>query len=293
MNVQRKISHSDMKSTIKKSGYLIEQRICPSFEKRGFQIEVNAAYKDDDTGKSREIDIKASSEVLIGRGPIDSIYSRILCECENNFEPIVFFVRKLQYLFNHIWNIRCSGFPLKVISEHGFGSDIREFLNTTKFHHYCKQGPFASQYCSFHQKDKDKPWIAMHLESQHDALSSLVKCLDFEKYRHSEIRIKGLPCINLTFYYPLLILQGDLYIAFLNNNRLTIKKSDHVQYLKNYIAPKIRLESSDCYQIDVITERYLPKYLDMIAKEMKIIKGKFIESKNTIDNTIKLSLPNK
>jgi len=234
------------------------------------------------------MDIKAYYEVSIKRNDVDNIYSLLICECENNAQPVVFFNRELRDPSSNVWNIKYSGFPSEVISQNGFKSPLQRFINMDRFHHYCQNGYFSSQYCSFQQIKKEKDtWMATHMEAQHDDFSSLVKCLNFEKYRNSEIWLNSRPIINLTLYYPVLILKGDLFIALLINNQLTLKKTDHVQFQKNYFSSKTTLDESNCYHIDVIKEGFLSSYLNMVKKEISIIQKKLVERKNDIDITIK------
>ncbi len=54
-----RISPNEMRDTIRQSGYLLEQRVEPILTDSGFYVQINSAYLDSETGKTREIDINA------------------------------------------------------------------------------------------------------------------------------------------------------------------------------------------------------------------------------------------
>jgi hypothetical protein len=76
--------------------------------------------------------------------------------------------------------------------------------------------------------------------------------------------------INIQIYYPILILEGGLYSAYLKNNRLVLRKSKHVQFRTQLFSS--HKNAVETYQIDVITEKYLPRYLQLVEFEIERIK---------------------
>ena len=56
--LNNKITVKEIKDAIQKSGYLLEQRVLPIFEKFYGPIDLNSIFPDPVSGKSREIDIK-------------------------------------------------------------------------------------------------------------------------------------------------------------------------------------------------------------------------------------------
>jgi hypothetical protein len=266
------ISAKQMKEAIQRSGYLLEQRIEPIIAGSGYYVETNPIFKDAETGKSREIDVRALTAVSVYKKAGDFIFPMLLCECENNSHPLVFFARKSMLSFNYCDDIAVSGIPAKFWDNDGYVS-LPYFTRMEKFHHYCK-GDIATQYCSFQLKKDKSSWIAVHNEEQHDTLNALVKAIDYEVDDH--FRGWYLPDqideehINIQIYYPLLILQGDLYSAHLKNTRLVLKKARHVQCRKQYFSSfKNEVQT---YQIDVIVEDYLSRYLEIIEAETEKIK---------------------
>jgi hypothetical protein len=267
-----RISNKLMRDAIQQSGYLLEQRVEPIIAESGYYVETNAVYQDPDTNKSREIDIRAIAGIKIHRKEESFIFPMLLCECENNSQPVVFFTKESPISFTYCEDLRVSGIPAKFWSKEGFIS-LAEFTGMEKFQHYCKK-EIATQYCTFQLKKDKTSWIALHNEEQHDTLNDLIKAVDYEVDEH----FKGwaLPeegeeeWVNIQVYYPLLILQGDLRIAYLENGRLSLRKAKHVQFRKQLFST--HKNEVETYQIDVIVENYLPRYLEMIESEIEKIK---------------------
>jgi adenylate kinase family enzyme len=77
--------------------------------------------------------------------------------------------------------------------------------------------------------------------------------------------------INIQIYYPLLILQRDLYSGTTTKKGVSLKKIKHIQFRKESFLPK--LNKTEDYQFDVITEDYIQDYLKIVESEMeKVIK---------------------
>jgi len=282
MKKQGIIKTEEMKEAILQSGYLLEQRVEPVLQKAGYFVTTNAAYPDPFTGKSREIDIEALSAIKISRD-FDFIFPYLICECENNQQPIIFFIKDSPISFLFYEEVKSVGIPSRFLerkksTKYGYKFKGRklyiglsDFLNFEKYHHYCK-GLVSTQYCTFTRKDIQKPWIAFHSYVQHDSLTNLLFALEakIDEYYESYVSPSKNEQnnINIQVFYPVLILQGDLYSAQIRKGKLELKKCKHIQYRKEYFSKK----KQTTYQIDVISESFLPKYLKIIDKEMEMAK---------------------
>lgn len=281
-----RIATKQMKEAIQQSGYLLEQRVEPIIRQAFGYVETNPVFRDPDTGKSREIDIRALAGVGVYRKEGSFIFPMLLCECENNSQPIVFFTSESPISFTYCEDLRVSGIPAKFWDNDGFIS-LADFTGMEKFHHYCK-GEVATQYCSFQLKKDKSSWLAFHSEEQHDTFNSLIKAVEYEVDNH----FKGWSFpeqvdeedINIQIYYPLLILQGDLYSAYLKDNRLMLRKTKHIQFRKQFFSSyKTEVET---YQIDVIMEDYLSRYLEIVESEIEGIKKVLQRKKRKVFESI-------
>lgn len=267
--IGRKISKKEMSEAIKTSGYLLEQRVAPVLTEMGFYVEMNESYVDPGTGKARELDISGISAVPVFRQ--EFIFPIILCECKNNSQPVVFFTKESPISFMYHEEVKVSGIPVKFWDKNRY-IRLSEFTKMEKRHHYCK-GEVATQYCSFQLKKDKSSWMAFHIEEQHEMFNSLIQSLEYrisEHFHNFTLPPKGQEeGINIQIYYPLVILQSDLYSTSLKKNRFSIRKTDHVQFRKEMYLPG--LNEWKKYQIDVITEKYLRDYLKLVMNEAEIV----------------------
>ena len=274
-DIVTKISTEQMKEAIKKSGYLLEQRVERILSTAGYYVQTNPVFPDPETGKSREFDISAISATRIYKKGYNFVFPVLICECENNAQPIVFFMKESPISFLHHYEVKVSGIPVKFWQKDGYIS-FSEFTGMERFHHYCK-GKVSTQYCTFQLKKDKSSWLALHDEEHHNTFSSLIKALDYEVTKHYDGWVPpyklGEEDTNIQIYYPLVVFQGELFSAELRRKGVTLKKVKHIQFRKEIFSS--RINEVETYQIDVISEEYLQQYLKMIEFEIEKIKKIF------------------
>lgn len=267
--VSENISIEQAKSALLRSGYLLEGRL-EMVLRKSYWVESNIAYRDPTTGKSRELDLSAFHVSQTDAGLPFSVSVRLLIECVNNPQPIAFMTKHqvggppYEALY-----VKKSGLPMTIEDEdNGNGnpdrSSLPEFIDMYDYHHYFRC-PVASQYCSFQKKkDKEAVWMALHGEDHHDSFGKLCDVVEYFIDRDYEGWTrdpdKG---VAVTLYYPVLVVQGDLLDVRTSKKSLSLKKAKHLQYRLSRITDG---KFTD-YQIDVVTERYFPQFLNMIEWE--------------------------
>lgn len=278
------IAVPEMIGAIERSGYLLEQRVSAILRRHSYYAQTNPAYPDPETGKSREYDVSAISGVRLSKKRMDFLFPVLLVECENNQQPVVFFSAESRVSFLHHQEVRCSGLPVRFWDGRRFISFSR-FLGMEKFHHYCK-GPVATQYCSFHRKNTSSSWIALHDEGHHQTFSSLINALESSIEEHYEgwvLPDRGVEePLNIQVYYPVLVLQGPIYRAETRRRKLVVESCEHVQFRKQVWSSRRNNE----YQIDVITERYLPRFLAVVDREVDAIKRRLQRHRGPVRDSI-------
>jgi hypothetical protein len=282
------ITNEDMKRAIARSGYLIEQRVADMLAKSGYYVTLNPTFPDLITKKAREIDIEADSTYvspLTGEGFITGVHWSIVCECENNLQPVVFFPYETLDPEERYSLIKCFGVPMQ-IWENGEYVDLRLFLPFGDFHHYCS-GQIATQWCSFRaKKGADEDWIAEHGEEQHDTFNSLISFIqyeidDFSKDWNLPENDEEEP-LYIEFRYPLIVLGGKLMEASLGRRGQVLKRARHIKYFKSaYFGAE-----QESYIIDVITEDYLAEYIALIRSQMKRVRRMMTTRKKKINESI-------
>lgn len=274
-----KITQPEILEAISRSGYPIEQRVAKQIRDHGYLVQTNPAYTDPETGKSREYDISAIQVSMISRGTTDAVWALLVCECENNEQPIVFFTSES---FLGFMNMKYSGLPVKIISDNQL-LPLWEFIGAKRFHHYGK-GTVATQYCTFHRKNDSARWVASHSDA-HQTFLALVNAVEHGIEDHCNNWVppgRSKEKINLQIFYPLLVLQGDIYEARMDAASLTIKEVEHVQYCKDLWDGR----GNRTYQIDVISEKYVSKYLDLVDKEIETIRRRLQRQRSNAYHSI-------
>jgi hypothetical protein len=270
---QTAITRAEAKSALLRSGYLLESRVEALLNKAGYYVQANHTYPDPDTGKAREFDLYAMGAERVGvEQRRDFIFRILLIECINNPQPIALITKEPQVAFLHHQDAKYAGLPVKFPVKGGGWVALHDHLKLETIHHYCK-GRIATQFCSFRQK-KDRQqveWMALHEDAQFDSFRKLCTVVDHLMDQHFKSwRFGGPEFVNIEFYYPLLVLGGDLLEVRPNAKSAQLTTRKHLQFRRSHI---VRGEAED-YQIDVITESYIPKYLELVERETKSIANR-------------------
>jgi hypothetical protein len=262
-----KITREQVRDALSRSGYLLESRMEALLRSKGYYVEANVAYPDADTGKSREVDIYAMQARKVGPLDLDFAFAVLVIECVNNPQPIAFITKEPQTSFLHYEEVKLAGLPIKieVPGQRGSWQSLPYFLGMGRYHHYCK-GRVATQFCSFVMKKNTADWMATHEESHFDSLKNLCSVADYLVDSHFKSWVfNGRENVNVEFYYPIVVVRGDLLEIRPGRKSPRILNVDHVQFRRSSI---VRGEERN-YQIDVLTESHLPAYLRTVAGELK------------------------
>lgn len=219
----------------------------------GYYVEANSTYPDPDTGKSREFDIDA--------------------------------LRALHYL-----DFRCSGLPVKfpVAGQRDSWISLQDYLGIDSFHHY-GHGPVATQFCSFRQKGHGRQgeWMASHDDMHFDSFRKLCAIVDHQVDAYFKSWIPGSQePVNVQLYYPVVIVQGALWEARPTRAGVRVRPRRHLQFRRSEF---VRGEEHQ-YQVDVVTERYLPAYLRLVHRETQRVAGRLRRRHAEVRSTIQVLL---
>jgi len=284
---QTQITPAQMAEAVIRSGYLLEQRVFPIIEKAGFYVETNPAFPDPVTGKSREYDFSALSAIKVYREDWDFLWIHLVGECVSNSQPIVFFASEeiTQFLFHE--ELKLSGIPLKFPWREQQDKEIsfNDFFHLDKFHHYCR-GRYSTQYCSFQHKSGKSEWLACHDDEHHNLFNSLVAATEYEMddfFSSWELPEKDEEePLNLNLFYPVLVIKSDLYECKQKKSKPVFTSRNHIQFRKSVVSR----QKQKTFHIDVITESYLKKYLDMLDKEHEELTTRLKRKKKEVRSTI-------
>lgn len=284
------ISRKELKQALLRSGYLLEARVEAVIRERWGHVETNASYEDPDTKKSREYDISSLVAYKAGPDKYGYIFGFLVMECINNPQPLAVLTKEPLTAFLHHEDIKMSGLPVKVPDK-----TIRigwrrlcDYLKMDQYHHYCK-GNIGTQFCSFVRKKmgKTQEWMAVHDSSHFDSFQKLCSIVDYEKRRHFlSWTLGGKESVNLQIYYPVIVLQGELVEAQQTFRSVKLRRANHIQFRRSIASTA----TEQHYQIDIIRERYLPKYLDILELELEktamLLRRRHVTIRAAIDRIV-------
>lgn len=260
------IKTNEIIDAVKRSGYLLENRILSKFLKNNFAAEANhIIFLNNDNIKYREIDVLASkcidSIALKDQANI-SIFTHFIIECINNSQPLG--------LFDTLSD-RDEPSSDWVYSFTNGDAEIKELLSIiipgiiadceTEFDEYLP----SKQYCSFlkkkgdHKKDQ---WMAFHPDDFHKTLSKLVDCVKF-KLRDLNDRWEGRQPQNtrLDIFIPVIILQNELVKI---HQKPDVEITLEIEQLKFH---RLKTPYDDTYNrylsIDIVQEKHFDEYLSL------------------------------
>jgi hypothetical protein len=295
-----KATEENVRDAIWSSGYLLERRVSAFLRNSGYKVMTNRGFYDPEANKAGEYDVYAHKEISIYGSGSYGIYPTLICECKNNYQPIAFFIHDDEEFQPLVDEVRVSGIPAKIWVRNKYVS-IQEFTNVINLHHYCQpRAPVATQCCTVEKKKTEQKveyWEASHDQQLHETENRIVKAMEHE----IEVDYKNMTqwlspeesekeFIDLSLYYPLVIYQGELKAIRINKNNLQtkddliIEECQHIQYNPEFYS--FYENEVISYHVDIITEKYLPTYIQMIEKEISEIKNIISSKKRDVKNSV-------
>lgn len=285
------ITREEAIESLERSGYLIENRIEDILINQAYIVDSNTYFPDPDTQKPREIDIIAYKYQILS-DQMGMIVTCLLIECVNNPQPFALIPKEQDPLDKYSKTIHGVGIPSNIYQfikkngkSHAVGTNLFKLKQIQENHHYNNLRT-ATQFCSFiRKKNESKEWMATHEDSHYNDIK---KICDATKY-HIDQRLDYLSeipipkIVNLSMFYPVLVLQGQLYDVKTKSDPITIEESPHLQLSRHSIING----EENIYTIDIMTEDNFPQFLELLDKEIQntvsLIESKPSQIKDSVD----------
>jgi hypothetical protein len=246
---------------LRRSGYLLETRIARTLDQFASHFFVNIVFADPETNQPRELDAYCFRAETGNTYEYFTASAHVLIECVNNPQPIAFFSNGLT----------TPVYPITAARPLWLGLDpIEKTIGLEDFHHCFKQR-LANNYCTFIEK-KSREWMATHADEQHREFSTLAMLAQLT--REKQLRVledysrpqDAVQFCGVDLIYPLLVAEGLLFDVRQNaSGHVQLKSVNHVTYLKRQMWRGVRRYCP----IDIVTEKFLPKFLRMIEAECR------------------------
>ena len=250
-------------NAIKNSGYLFEQEVGSIFEKGGFNIKTNVAFKDEDEDKSREIDVMAFRRQYYNEEKKISVTIRVLCECKNNMHPFIFICRNksisdasyeppnFQFPLDE-YKTQVDGKPNSYRISGGFN-----YFRLNRYFPFHQMDYKAVQFCKMVRKGSE--WSAQHEGIYDSILLPLIKCLEYYKKYDGEYKNSG-GWKHYSIYFPVVVLNAELYTIKSHISSTNIETTPCISYLRDIHSKKIK----GTYLIDFVNVNELSVYFENV-----------------------------
>jgi hypothetical protein len=239
-NIEQKILEE-----ISKTGFPLELRVSELLNNRGYYVANNLYYVDLDEDKGREIDIRALKNCDF-KIENERYYVRhcLLIECKKSSKkPWVIFSSPETSYDSEYFSVDCLGADFDTYSQ-----EVGEaFDHLEDIHPFCR---FKRRGRSFFEPFRDN----QSGETTFRALMSTAKASI--GMRNSEF---GSGLNSICFFYPMVVFEGQLFEAYLNNSRVELNKTDSIIVSFFYESAKYKYES---FAIPVVRENALEAFLN-------------------------------
>lgn len=246
-------------NNIKKTGFIKELELARILNNKGWDSQLNSSYLDKDTGINREIDIIASK-----KGNIDYHYLHLwvdlVIEVKKADKPWVIVTNSdddgLNYRLNPGWGIIHGGekyidiggiFPPRIIDKYFMRNQSVRIGSS--FYEAFKE---SSEVSKIYQAIMSACKAAVYKSKIHGASPK------WDDYGADDPTY-------LTFYHPVVVVDGPLYEVYLNeNNEVVVSKINWIPVSYQYSSPQYSKEWSDTYfHCDIVQFDYMNTYLDL------------------------------
>lgn len=245
---------------INKTGFALELRISKFLQDNGYHAANNLYYIDQDEGKGREVDMRALKNYEFKKdGKSYFIRHCLLIECKRSTEkPWVVFTSPQTVYDRNYFTLHCRGVKKSIWwKEHGVPEKLAEIH---PFSIYERRGR------SFFEPFKNSEGGVTIYKSLITSVKAAIAT------RNNEFAAKS-SCI--CFYYPVVIFEGKLYEAYLDDkNEIEAQETDSAMVSFYYESPKYQDER---FIVPIVTEQFLPTFSSSLDSVLQFF-GKLFKS---------------
>lgn len=234
-----------VKSWLETQGYPLEMRVASEFRKSEFEVAQSFYYRDEDTGKARELDVFARAFDV--RGYVNFMFA---VECKSSKKPWLILSTNDTLSGNRLFTFAVSDdFTRKILVEKDYLSWLLENIPWFKKHDlrgYSVRQAFTDQ------QEIDVPFAAAI--SVFKAAHSLVAP---DKQHHYD---------KLSFAFPVIVIDSPLFRCTLaDDDSLTLEMISQGEFM--FDVPGLQFGT-----IRIVTKDALPSFVREAADTIKVIR---------------------
>ncbi len=261
------ISIEDAIEALSRSGYLLENRIARTLDPFATNLAMNVLFSDPETGQPRELDAYCFRAETSDVQDYFDASAHLLIECINSPQPIAFFSAARSPAL----------YPILAARPAWLGPHpIEESIGVKDFHH-CFRVPVATNYCTFVPKKSSGEWMVTHADEQHRELSTLATLAQLTRAKQLQVLEDfsrpqdAMQFCGVELICPILVVEGVLFeVGQDSKGTIKLEETSHICYCKSQIWKGTR----QYCPIEVVTESFFPKLLELIESDCKQILGR-------------------
>lgn len=281
-----KVDINRLKEAIASHGFLLEERARKVIKEEKWTDYGTLYFEDEDTQKSREIDICIYNmeSLPVVEKVLQVIRWDLVIECKRTSQSLIFFSTP-KNTYDEIKTYEAMGFftIMNTIKEPNHQPRrIVDFLRLNELHHFFKNQNRVSNFASINIQNNYKldtedklfkeyivPLIKATNKMRLQVKNGAIKAYNepFEGYRNH----------IFSFVHPVLLLDSDFFIASFKDGKIKIEPSQYIQMQIGYKSNALK----GIFGVDVVSINYLQDYLQEIKMHQQNI-GKEIQSKYPI-----------
>ena len=264
---------------LRKTGFLKELELARILSDKGWRPHLNQTYLDKDINTNREIDVVASKKGRISNDKLH-LWVNLVIECKKTKNPWVIISNSDESSLNfHLqpgWSLIHGGekyidnggiFPPRLIDKH------------------LMRGASNRIGSAFHDSFKEPRETSKIFQSIMAACKAAVDKSEIHGASKEWEDYEKKDPTYLTFYHPIVVVDGPLYEAHLNDkNELTVDEVDWIPVTYNYSSRAYSEYGSTSWHCDIVSFKFFEEYLmkaDNWLEKMNIDFVKWYNKKYT------------
>lgn len=249
-------------TALSKTGFILEHRVAQELRQAGFDADVNVAYPDPDTRKTREMDVYGFTSCNVGERPCHiNLCVDVVIECKSSQNPFVLIGECGQDEVYTDPSVILSFDPLLLRFAKAHGRTVKYGLNLISLPGSRGKDDFMGHQL-VRMNQKGNAWLADNNSVYDGILYPLAKawqhrinlCLDDIKGMTSTWKYPF-----LMYVFPVIVTAGPVFTVDVTREEIEVKEVGWAGLKREFSAEEMAARD---LRADVVSFAYLPDYLN-------------------------------
>jgi hypothetical protein len=287
-------SEKQLEEILGETGFPVDLEVASTLERLKWLVTNNAYFLDPDENKEREVDILAFCQPPYPRVAESlGFLPSLICECKKNTNyDWVFFTRVQQPYFlggESMHGILSRGQifdapRLASREDNGKPSPLSLVARLVPLHYHSFER-IASTYCEVNPAKKGKKDMIKDNEIRDAIYKTIKACVHYQERALDSSQKAASPYFPIEVTFLVLVLDGKLVEALVDEGHVRVQKTDHMLLQKSY-RPKYHREEIE-YVIDVVTRSFFTSYIKMVERDISLLWGHLLQYKTDLESYLR------